>query len=441
MNRLLQLRQAVADKDASLMAAKAAGKAALDAGQKLTDDQRQAVKGAQVDLDAAKADLADYESMLADERHAGSATQTAPKPTAPVHMLVTDRTEDDPKRGFRTSREFCLAVMQAFKSGMARMDPRLKPLATAGSDEQSSTSDPYGGFLMPIAFSPDVLSIQGEGDPTVPFTRKLPMDAPMVKINARVDKDHSSSVSGGLRVYRHSETSEIASSRAQTEQLSFDAHELMGLAVATESVLTDSPNAFIALISDGFRDEFAAKLLNEKLNGVGAGGQFLGVMNSPCKIAVAKEAGQTAATVVVANIDKMAARCWRYGSAIYLANHMTRPQLKGLTRAVGTGGSVVNYFTTDPNGQERLDGRPIFFTEFANVLGAEGDLILGNWSEFIEGLYQPLQQAESIHVRFVNHERAFKFWLRNAGMPWWRSALTPKKGDTLSPFVTLAVRS
>jgi hypothetical protein len=46
-----------------------------------------------------------------------------------------------------------------------------------------------------------------------------------------------------------------------------------------------------------------------------------------------------------------------------------------------------------------------------------------------------------MHVRFVNHERAFKFWTRNAGAPWWRSALTPHKGSaTLSPFVTLAER-
>ena len=69
-----------------------------------------------------------------------------------------------------------------------------------------------------------------------------------------------------------------------------------------------------------------------------------------------------------------------------------------------------------------------------------GDLILVNWAEYIEALYQGLQQAESIHVRFVNHERSFKFWVRNCGQPWWSTALTPKYGDTLSPLVTLAAR-
>lgn len=90
---------------------------------------------------------------------------------------------------------------------------------------------------------------------------------------------------------------------------------------------------------------------------------------------------------------------------------------------------------------DMLLGRPIYYSEFASKLGDVGDIILGNWSQFLEGIYQPLQSAESVHVRFLNHERTFKFWLRNAGAPWWRSALTPaKSSDTLSPFVTLAAR-
>ena len=89
-----------------------------------------------------------------------------------------------------------------------------------------------------------------------------------------------------------------------------------------------------------------------------------------------------------------------------------------------------------------LDGRPCIFTEFASTLGTVGDLILGNWSEYLEGIYQPMQTAESMHVRFVNHERTFKFWTRNAGQFWWKSALTPQNGaNTLSPIVTLATRS
>lgn len=451
---LKELRQRVTELKGQLAAAMRAraviGEAAVAEKRGLSDDERARFVAAGPTIAALETQLQDAEAILQAAEAAAELERTTrvvddpdaragARAVAAAGVRVHDRREDDPTRGFASSREFCMAVMQTYRTN--RMDERLKPLqAAAGSDEQGGYSDPYGGFLLPVAFSPDLLAIQGEGDPTASLTRKLPMDAPMVKVNARVDKNHATSVSGGLVVYRHSETAEATATRMQFEQLSFDAHELMGAAYATESILTDSPRAFIALISDGFRDEFAAKILSEKLSGSGAGGQYLGVLNSPCVISVAKETGQKAATIVKENVDAMAARCWRYGSAVWLANHGTRTQLKSLVQVVGTGGTPVPYFTT-AGSQDYLDGRPLFFTEFCAALGTVGDLILGNWSEFIEGTYQPLQQAESIHVRFLNNERAFKFWLRNAGMPWWRTALTPKNGSTLSPFVTLATRA
>lgn len=352
--------------------------------------------------------------------------------------------EDDPNKGFKNHSEFLNAVIVAGKAashGQQIKDERMQYLATAGSDEQGGYSDPYGGFLLPIGLSPNILQLQAEMDPTVGLTTQVPMDAPMVKVNARVDKNHSTSVSGGLIVYRHSETTEITPSRMQFQQLSLDSNELIGAAHASESIITDSPNSFVALLSAGFGDEFGAKILREKLRGTGTGGQYMGVLNSPCLVSVTKETNQVADTIVTENIDKMVSRCWRYGRAIWLANHDTRPQLRGLTRAVGTGGQVVPYFQTSPDGQEFLDGRPIFFTEFASTLGDAGDLILGVWSEFLEGTYQPQQQAESIHVRFLNHERTFKFWIRNCGMPWWATAMTPALSSaTLSPFVVLGAR-
>jgi hypothetical protein len=50
--------------------------------------------------------------------------------------------------------------------------------------------------------------------------------------------------------------------------------------------------------------------------------------------------------------------------------------------------------------------------------------------------------AESIHVRFLYGENTLRFTTRTDGAPVWTSAVTRFKGaNTLSPFVTLAVRS
>jgi HK97 family phage major capsid protein len=428
---LLQFKQAVADKEQALETAKTAGRAAIEAGGKLTDEQRAAVTEAETGLKAAKQELADYESVLA--------TETSPKTRAVVQ--VTDRAAEDPMRGFASPREFMSAVMEAGRNP-TRMDARLKPLkigATQGSDEQGAYSDPYGGFFVPVGLSPTVLQLTPEDDPIAPLVTPVPLMAPTVEFNARVDKDHSTSVSGGFTVTRHPETVDGTSSRAKYEQVKLTADELFGIAFATERLLTDSPQSFAAIIAAGFKDQFSDHLIEERFNGTGAG-EFLGFMKSGCLLTVAKEANQAADTVVTANIDKMVARCWRYGSAVWHANHTLFPALQGLTRAVGTGGSIVNYLSWSPSGQMSLLGRPLYLTEHCAALGDLGDIALCNWSEFLEGTYQPLQQAESIHVRFLAHERTFKLWLRNGGAPWWSSVLTPKRGDTRSAFVTLAAR-
>lgn len=110
----------------------------------------------------------------------------------------------------------------------------------------------------------------------------------------------------------------------------------------------------------------------------------------------------------------------------------------------GTNAGNVAVYTpsTVEDRPDMLLGRPIFYSEYAKTVGDAGDIMCVNWGEYLEGTYQPLQSSESIHVRFLENERTFKFSMRNDGQPWWRSALTPKNGsDTLSPIVTLAARA
>ena len=383
------------------------------------------------------------------ERASRLAARTPTRVTLPTQTARTDAGtaietvvkgegfEKDPKRGFADHREFFSAVMEAGERGRTD-DARLKYM-TAGSDEQSTTADPYGGFLVPAGLSPETLKVMSESDPLAGLVKRVPMTSPILSFNARVDKNHSTSVSGGFVVYRRSETQAVSSSRQQYEQVVLNANSLMGLAYASEEVLQRSPVSFIALIEDGMRDEFPAKLMNERINGTGVG-QFEGVLNSPALISVAKETGQAAATILFENIIKMSSRAWRYGDSVWIANHNTRTQLRSLTQAIGTGGVQVPLFTNG-DGVERLDGRPIIFTEFAQTLGTVGDLILMNPSQFLEGTLQGMLSAESMHVRFETHERTFKFWMENDGRGWWRTALTPRNGDTLSPFVALATRA
>jgi HK97 family phage major capsid protein len=346
--------------------------------------------------------------------------------------------------GYSSPTEFLHSVMQAGVSHSIGHDSRLTQLA-AGADEQSTVSDPYGGFTVPTAFSPNMLSVGNDADPLAALTTKIDL-APSGKVivPARTDKDHSSSVSGGLRVYRRNETDTSSSSRMEMEQIKLEATSLFGLTYTSEEILERSASAFIGLMEAGFQDEFASRLMDERLSGTGVG-QYEGVLNSPAVVSVAKETGQAAATVVYENVVKMRARCWGYGRAVWLANEDVLPQLMTMSLAVGTGGSSVWQPSAREDAPDMLLGRPLFFNEACETVGTVGDVILGNWSQYLEGYIGTpgmVKGANSMHVRFINHERTFKFWMENDGRCWWRAALTPKNSTaTLSPFVSLATRA
>jgi len=348
-------------------------------------------------------------------------------------LVAKEAWKEDPKCGFKTPRDFLLKVIEAPKA--RRLDERLQFLAAAGSDEQGEYSDPHGNFLLPVGFSPTLMTTPTEADPIAGRTTALPMTSPVVEWPARVDKDHTTSVSGGLTVTRKAETVAAVASRMKFEKIKMSVDDLFGVAIATERILTDSPISFAALLDAGFNDEFAARILFERLYGSGIG-EDLGSHNSPALVAIARN---TPGSIKGADILTARRRCWRYSDAIWLANHDTYEDLA----AAHIPGTNTDVFLFSPaRGEDVPDmllGRPVFFTEFAETKGTKGDLVLGTWSQYLEGTYQTVERAESIHVRFLEHERVFKFWLRNAGAPWWSAALQPKKGAaTLSPFVVIA---
>lgn len=423
-------------------------RAAKDGDRELTDDEVKVIETNTADLTklAAKLkreiDLAEFAKTnpVSDEpaeRWPGQLPASATKVGNPKAAF-----EADPKKGFANHRDFLMAVLNnSDRPSREARDERLRFLATAGSDEQGGYSDPYGGFLVPVGFAPNLMQMTPEEDPIGGRTTQVPMSAPKIEVLARVDKNHSTSVSGGLTVCRRAETQTQAASRMEMEKIGMTAYSLFGLAYATEEILTDSPISFAALLEAGFRDQFTSHLIDERLNGTGVG-ELEGIINSDCLVSITKETGQAADTIVWQNILKMRARAWRYGQCVWMANHDCLPQLMSLVMPIGTGGVPLWQTSAREGEPDTILGRPLIVTEYCKTVGDKGDLLCCNWSQYLEGTYQALQSAESVHVRFVNHERTFKFWLRNAGKCWWRSPLTPKNSTaTLSPFVSLNARA
>lgn len=477
MKRSAQFRQkfaALREKAEKILAAASPDTGALTAEpQKEYDDLR-------AQMGVLETSIKREEEHELAERHATPVSRTpADGADRPRVGRVGDGTAADPARGFRNHREFLMAVVDNRGVTLQEQvsDERLRPLAVvddegknkgelafalpsafapvkgpraaAGSDEQGEYADQYGGFsLVASRLAPRPL-IGFEGDPTEGRVEQIPMETPMVEMEAAVDKDHTTSVSGGLTITRRAETAAMAASRQKIEMITLKASGSYGLSFATEELLADSPTSWIARLSNSFDRQWAAFALQEKLRGVG-GAERLGVLTAldgsaagGPTISIAKEAAQGVGskTIISQNVLKMRAQCWGYGEAIWLANHDTYPQLAVLSIAVGVAGGLVYQQSLTEDRPDMLLGRPIFYTEYASTVGAQGDLILGNWSQFMDGVYQPIQGAESVHVRFLNNERALRFTKRDCGAPSWRTPLTPAKSTSkLSPFIVLDAR-
>lgn len=455
MDKLRKLRgkRAKALSDAKSITATAAKEERL-----LTAEEREQFDILKAEIEALDLEIKTLESLVELERTAPAQTleiikPEEPKPETKLPEITggRDRILDDPYRGFPAPEAggigtFLHAVIQAGRQGRNdpfignRRETRLINLvAAAGADEQHGDSQIWGGYLVPIGFVRTLLMVDMEEDPTRGVTI-IPMSAPTVMIPARVDKNHTVSVAGGLTVAWRPQTALIGSSRMQFEQIMLTAHSLAGIAYVTNELLQDSAISFAALLEAGFRDAILDAIIRARISGTGVG-EPMGILNSPSLVTVSTS-GQTTGTITGANILAMRQRSWRYSRAVWLANHDTYTQLAAV-HVLGTNSDM--FFFNPARGidvPDTLLGRPIFFTEYASTLGTVGDIMLCTWSEYLVGNLQGPQMAESMHVRFETNEMTFRITIRQAGEPWWRSALTPvNSAETLSPFVALQTRT
>lgn len=321
-------------------------------------------------------------------------------------------------------------------------DPRL--VNALGANE-GTPSD--GGFFVGEDSENDLMS-KVYGSPLLSRIPRTPISAGSNTLNLRKLKENSradGSRQGGVLAYWGGEGDTITATRQKYENVKLELEDLFALSYATAQLLEDAP-ALQAEMSAGFNEEMTFKIEDAVINGDGVS-KPLGIRNSPAKIAVAVETGQTSASpLVYENIVKMYARLHprSQGSAVWLVDQTLIPYLMMLAIPVGTGGAPVyqpgNGAADAPFGT--LLGRPVLFTEYTQAANTEGDIILWDPSSYRLIEKGGFKFAESMHVAFLTNEMAFRWTARVNGASKWRSALTPKNGGaTLSTIVTLATRS
>ena len=421
--RLLAL---MAKKDELKRQAYAIADKAIAENRTMTDDEQSNFDNLSSEINKLDNNIAQLTALMNDDEG------------VPVNSPIRDNAGNDDGKDnrFASFGEQLMAVRAAAQPGATSIDGRL--LNTASGSNVGTPSD--GGFLVQEDFVAELLNDSYSDSVLAQKVRRIPMSstANTLKINGVNETSRANgSRWGGVQAYWESEAAEIAGSKPSFRQLTMTLKKLTGLCYATDELLEDAP-ALSAIIQQAFSDEFSFKLDDAILNGSGTG-EPLGIMNSNALITIAKESSQSD-VLCPENLLKMLSACYdKNGRAEWYLNQELLPYL--CTLKIGDTPIYLpsNSLANAPYGT--LLGKPVNFIEQANAVKSKGDILLADMSQYLITDKRNTEATQSIHVRFVYDETAFRFIYRVDGQPAWSSAKTPYKGSQAkSPFVTLAAR-
>jgi len=368
-----------------------------------------------------------------------------PKATA-YTSGVRDLLADDPQGGFPTYGELCRVVHAASGPG-ARIDDRLIRLNAAQG--QTTTVGEEGGFVVAPEYSNKLLERAMNILPVLGQCDRLTLGGNSITVIGMADHDRSGTTyrHGGVVVYWTDEADQITRSSLKFHKVDLKLAKITALSYSTEEELADSFINFGDRLLTKQATAIADELVEAIMYGNGVG-RPQGAFASDACVSVAKETGQAADTVVFENAVKMSAALWSTSraQANWYHNAECLPQLRTMYIAVGAGGVPVYLVGNSAVGgaPNTLDGRPIFETEHCEALGDAGDIVLGDFSQYLLATKGTIKTAMSIHLRFDYDETAFKSTFRVDGKPAWDTTLKPRKGASatrVSPFVKLAARA
>jgi len=360
----------------------------------------------------------------------------------------------DKKAGFKSFSHFALDIAKAALTGnrtvsdtLQKWDTECVAAKAAGSPSQNISDGEVGGYLVPPEFRNSLLTAAREKNELMSMARAVPLQQQYLEMPYINGFDRSGDlVYGNIEWLWGSEESAYTAKTAKFGKIGLKLNKLTGLAYATDEILKFSPISMEGILRDGFADGLNYQFNKVILKGTGAG-QPQGLLNAPCKVAVSKEAGQAANTILYENIVNMFTHINDMSNCVWVANPNILPQLMTMNLAIGTGGSAVwqpaNGAAGSPH--QTLFGRPIIFSHHCKTLGTEGDLFLVDMSQYLIAMAADggVEFESTIYFNFDVGQKTYRWTTYADGQSWWPSYITPQEATThyISPIVTLAVRA
>lgn len=338
----------------------------------------------------------------------------------------------------------------AFCCDVARIGrglPTVKAAAPSTFGTESVGAD--GGYLVPPDFRAEIVATLLAEDSLFGYAHRIPTSSNSVAFPADAAPPWTGS---GIVVSLDSEGTARPPgghpSKFAVQGVLTRLEKITAFVPMSSELYEDAPG-LSSYLDLAVRSRILFKLNDLILNGDGVG-KPLGILQSGALLVQAKEGAQAAATVNLANVQKMWAQLYGPSKrrAVWIANSDVEAQLQSL--------SYPTYINAGATGNELplLLGRPVVYTEASPALGQQGDLVLADMGSYAaaiktQGKIAPgapiddpnlVTQVPSIHVFFDNDMVALRFVFRFAGQPIWNAPITRKGAGQVSTFVALGVR-
>lgn len=338
--------------------------------------------------------------------------------------------KDKDQGGFNDIGEFANAVYNFATGGPS--DDRLQAQAPTDAHQETGSSD---GHMVPTQFRRDIWELVTEGDGFI----NMITTEDTISNNVSMLRDESTPWGNlGLQAFWGSELGNLTPSRLETDGDILKLQKVYVFAEASDELLEDAPR-LTSRLTQGAADAINFKLDQGIFSGDGVG-KPEGLLNSGALISVAKESGQSADTIVAANVLNMYSRQWNIRNSVWLANIDIFPQIAQMTIGDQPMFQPPTGMAGAPFGT--LMGRPIQYNQQSEVLGDVGDLVLADMKGYY-GIKKSggVKFAESMHLFFDRDAQAFRWTFRFNGQTFMSQPVTPNKGTTKSHFVALAERA
>lgn len=287
-----------------------------------------------------------------------------------------------------------------------------------------------GGFSVPEEYASFLLDKSLESEIIRPRATVYPMHALTRKAPAFDNSDRSDGLFGGFSGQWLAEGETGVKQEGKLRLLTLTAKKLACFTQASNELLADGV---------GFEEQLGNALIkalgwfldHSFINGTG-NGQPLGILRDPALITIGKESNQPAGTITYNNVVAMFARLSpaSFNNAIWIANSSTITQLLSLTMTIGTGGVHVPVLKEE-SGKFTLLGKQVIFTEKCPPLGAKGDLILADLSQYAIGMRKEISLDRSNVPGWLQDLSDFRIIARVDGKGMWEKPITPKNGNTM----------